>query len=174
MSGIAYDLNKIKAVAFDVDGVLSPTVIPIDENGHPARMMNVKDGYALLQAIRNGIKIVIISGGSPDRVEKRFASLGVKDQYYNTAHKLPLLREWMVKENISPEEIAYMGDDIPDLQCMREVGLPCSPYDASYEARETALYVSRFNGGYGCVRDILEQILRAKGVWNVSEKDFIW
>ena len=174
MSGIAYDLQKIKGVVFDVDGVLSPSVIPMDDNGKPVRMMNVKDGYALLVAVKKGIRIAIISGGSAERTRSRFESLGINDIYCDIPKKLPVLTEWMKKEGLAPEEVAYMGDDIPDLQCMRAVGLPCSPYDGSYEARSTAQYISKFNGGYGCVRDLLYQILSAKGMWMTSEEDFDW
>ncbi|MBD5287456.1 HAD hydrolase-like protein [bacterium] len=174
MSGISYDLKKIKGIVFDVDGVLSPSVIPIDEDGKPVRMMNVKDGYALLVAINNGMRIAIITGGAADRIKKRFESLGIHDIHGNVADKLPVMKQWMEQNALHPEEVAYMGDDIPDLKCMRSVGLPCAPHDASVEALSTASYISPFNGGYGCVRDILNQILRAKGQWMASEKDFIW
>lgn len=174
MSGIAYDLKKIRAVVFDIDGVLSPSVIPMDENGKPVRMMNVKDGYALLMAVKKNLRISIISGGADDRSRKRFESLGIKDIYCNIPVKLPVLREWMDKEGLSPEEVAYMGDDIPDLQCMRAVGLPCAPYDASNEARKEAMYISKFGGGYGCVRDLIQQILSSKGEWVTQEDDFHW
>lgn len=174
MSGIAYDLKQIKGIVFDIDGVLSPTVIPINEDGRPTRMMNVKDGYALLIAIKNGIRIAIISGGTSERVKKRFESIGVNDIYCDVAHKLPVLQEWMQREGLNKEEVAYMGDDIPDLQCMRAVGLPCAPFDAAHEVRTTAAYISKFSGGYGCARDLLEQVLSAKGLWMKSESDFIW
>ena len=174
MSGISYDLKKIRGVAFDIDGVLSPTVVPIGDDGRPIRMMNVKDGYALMTAVRNNLKIAIISGGDERRVKSRFESVGVKDIYCNVPLKLPVLLKWMEEEGLTPEETAYMGDDIPDLQCMYRVGLPCAPYDASREARESALYISRFTGGYGCVRDLLQQILSAKGLWMVSDSDFVW
>ncbi len=174
MSGISYDLNKIKGVVFDVDGVLSPSVVPMDENGKPIRMMNVKDGYAFLLAVKKGLRIAIITGGDSERIKKRFEPIGINDVYGNISHKLPVLNDWIQKESLQNEEVAYMGDDIPDLQCMRAVGLSCAPHDASVEALATAGYISPFNGGYGCVRDLLHQILRAKGQWMASEKDFIW
>lgn len=174
MSGIAYDLKKIKGIVFDVDGVLSPSVVPIDEEGKPVRMMNVKDGYAFLIAVKSGLKIAIITGGSSERIRKRFEPLGISAVYGNIANKLPILMEWMEKESLQKEEVAYMGDDIPDLKCMRAVGLPAAPHDASVEARATAAYISPFSGGYGCARDILHQILQAKGKWMASEKDFVW
>lgn len=174
MSGISYDLKKIRAVVLDIDGVLSPSVIPMDEEGRPVRMMNVKDGYALLVAVKKNLRIAIISGGADDRSRKRFEALGIRDIYCNVPVKLPVLLEWMNKEGLTAEEVAYMGDDIPDLQCMRAVRLPAAPYDASNEARAEALFISKFGGGYGCVRDLLQQILAAKGEWMAREEDFHW
>lgn len=165
MSGIAYDLKKIKGIAFDMDGVLSPTVCPVGDDGRPVRMMNVKDGFALKVAYENGIKIAVISGGISEHMRRRFELIGIDDVYMKVKDKVSALTEWMAKYGIEPAEVAFMGDDIPDLRPMRMVGLPCAPYDAAYEARETALYISRFNGGYGCVRDLTEQILRAQGYW---------
>ncbi|MDE7412197.1 MAG: HAD hydrolase-like protein [Muribaculaceae bacterium] len=174
MSGIAYNLQQIKGIVFDLDGVLSPTVIPIDNDGRPQRMMNVKDGYAIMTAIKNGLRIAIISGGSSERIKKRFESIGMKDIYCDVPKKLPVLMEWMKNNNLKKEEVAYMGDDIPDIPCMRSVGLPCAPHDASSEAIEAATYISRFDGGYGCARDLLRQVLISRDQWMVDEKDFEW
>ena len=174
MSGIAYDLRKIKGVAFDVDGVLSPSVVEIGEDGKPIRMMNVKDGYALVQAVRHGLKVAVITGGDSETVKRRFEIIGISDVFIGIAEKLPVFQSWMKKNGFDPEEVAYMGDDIPDLKCMRAAGLPCAPYDAAYEAKETALYISRFNGGYGCVRDLLEQILKAHDAWMSNDHAFAW
>lgn len=174
MSGISYELSKIRGIAFDIDGVLSPSTIPMSAEGEPMRMVNIKDGYALQLAIKCGLRIAIITGGNTKATEVRYGALGIKDIYQKAAAKLPVLNEWMRKEGLEPHETAYMGDDIPDLQCMRAVGLPCAPYDAAWEAKETALYVSPFSGGYGCVRDVLEQILKAKGEWLKDDKAFGW
>lgn len=174
MSGINYDLTKIKGVVFDIDGVLSPSTIPISHEGEPLRMVNIKDGYAIQLAIKLGLKIAIITGGNAKANEVRYSALGVKDIFQKAAHKLPVLREWMEENSLEPEEVAYMGDDIPDLKCMRSVGLPCAPYDAAWEAKETAIYVSRFNGGYGCGRDLIEQILKSKGLWMCESKAYGW
>ena len=174
MSGISYDLTNIKGIVFDIDGVLSPTVIPIDDYGKPLRMMNVKDGYAILRAIKKGFKIAIISGGTEEKVLKRFESIGVKDIFCNVSHKLPVLLDWMDKQKLSSEEVAYMGDDIPDLQCMRSVGLSCAPYDAAREVLEEAKFISKFTGGYGCARDIIQQILSANNLWITDDSDYIW
>lgn len=174
MSGIAYDLKKIKAFAFDVDGVLSPSVIPTDENGTPVRMVNIKDGYALQLAAKTGYKLIIITGGDSVAVKKRYEALGIKDIYLKAGMKLPLLEEWMLRNNLAAEEVLYMGDDIPDLQCMRVAGLPCCPHDAAVEVRETSLYISPFSGGYGCVRDVVRQVLIAHGNWLKDDKAFGW
>lgn len=168
MSGIAYDLKKIRGIVFDMDGVLSPSVCPVGDDGRPVRMMNVKDGYALRVAHENGIKIAVISGGLSEKMKKRLGLIGICDVHMEVKDKMAVLTDWMARNDLKPEEVAFMGDDIPDLKAMRTVGLPCAPYDAAYEARETALYVSRFNGGYGCVRDLTEQILRAHNLFKTE------
>lgn len=165
MSGVSYDLRKIRGLVFDVDGVLSPSTVPLAADGNPERMANVKDGYALKQAVKEGYKIAIISGGICERVELRFQIIGIKSVFMGVDKKLPVLKKWMNDESLLPEEIAYMGDDIPDLACMRMVGLPCAPYDACAEARATATYISRFSGGYGCGRDIIEQVMKSQNKW---------
>lgn len=174
MSGINYDLTRIRGFAFDVDGVLSPSTIPLGEDGYPRRMANIKDGYALQLAVKLGYKIAIITGGKGTIIENRFRSLGIKDIYTDASKKLPILEEWMKREDLLPEEVAYMGDDIPDLMCLRHVGLPCAPYDAVWEVKETAQYISKFTGGYGCVRDLLEQTMKAQGLWMKDEEAFGW
>lgn len=174
MSGINYDLTKIKGVAFDVDGVLSPSTIPMSEEGQPMRMVNIKDGYALQLAVKCGLKIAIITGGNARATEVRYNALGITDIFQQAAKKLPVLQEWMSNNNLKPEEVAYMGDDIPDLQCLRHIGLPSCPYDAVWEVKSTSLYISPFSGGYGCGRDLLEQILKAKGQWMKDAHAFGW
>lgn len=174
MSGINYDLGKIKGIAFDVDGVLSPSTIPMNEKGEPMRMMNIKDGYVLQLAAKSGYRIAIITGGNTESVRLRYEALGIKDIYLGASHKIGVFTEWMRQRGLAPEETAYMGDDIPDLQCMQAAGLACAPADASREIRQAALYISPFNGGYGCVRDLLEQILRAQGEWLKDADAFGW
>lgn len=174
MSGIAYDLKKIKGLAFDIDGVLSPSTIPMSEDGTPMRMVNIKDGYALQLAVKCRFKIAIITGGDTESVRKRYNSLGIKDVYLKSSVKIDILQQWIKDNELKPEEVLYMGDDIPDLQCMRFVGLPCCPYDAASEVKQTALYISQISGGYGCVRDVLRQILIAHGCWLKDNKAFGW
>ncbi len=174
MSGINYDLTKIKAFALDVDGVLSPSVIPMDEDGTPLRMANIKDGYVLQLAIKLGYKIVIISGGESIAAKRRFEALGISDIYMKASHKLDIFTDWVHDNGLLQEEVAYMGDDIPDLKCLRYAGLPCAPRDAVWEVRETAIYVSKFDGGYGCVRDVMEQVLKAQGHWLSETHAYGW
>lgn len=165
MSKIDYDLTKIRAVVFDVDGVLSPSTIPMSPEGEPLRMVNIKDGYALQLSAKCGLMLAIITGGNSPGIVARYSGLGITDIFMKAAHKLPVLKEWMESKGLSPEEVAYMGDDIPDLTCLRHVGLPCCPSDAAWEVRMTARYISPFGGGYGAARDLLEQILKAHGEW---------
>ena len=178
MSKIDYDLTKIRAIVLDVDGVLSPSTIPISETGEPLRMGNVKDGYALQLATREGVKIAIITGGFSVAMSNRFKILGIYDIFQSASDKLPVLKEWMEKEGLKPEEVAYMGDDIPDLPCLRYVGLATCPYDAAWEVKETAGYISRFSGGYGAVRDLVEHVMKANGKWisspEVAERMVRW
>ncbi|MDE7181139.1 MAG: HAD hydrolase-like protein [Muribaculaceae bacterium] len=174
MSGISYDLKKIKAFAFDVDGVLSPSTIPMNDKGEPMRMVNIKDGYALQLAVKCGYKIAIITGGRTESVRHRYEALGVRDIYLGASNKIDIFRKWMSDQGLSAEEVAYMGDDIPDLVCMREAGLACAPYDACHEALATATFVSKFTGGYGCGRDLIEQVMRAHGNWMKDAEAFGW
>ena len=174
MSSIPYDLNKIRAFAFDVDGVLSPSTIPMSATGEPLRMVSIKDGYALQLASRLGYKLAIFTGGNTEAVRVRFEGLGIKNVYLGAAEKLPLLKEWMAAQGLQPEEVAYVGDDIPDLPCLRHVGLPCAPADAASEAIDAALYISPRNGGYGVGRDIVEQTLKAQDNWLRDADTFGW
>lgn len=174
MSAIDYDLRKIKAFAFDVDGVLSPSTIPLSPEGEPLRMVNIKDGYALQLAVKLGFHTGIFTGGKSAGVKVRYEGLGIRDIFMGTSVKLPLLKEWMEKNALLPEEVIYMGDDIPDLPALRYVGLPCAPQDAVWEVKETSRYISRFSGGYGCVRDIIEQTLKAQELWLNDKDAFGW
>lgn len=174
MSRIDYDLTKIKGIAFDIDGVLSPSTIPLSVDGVPLRMVNIKDGYALQLANKHNYKIAIITGGNNEAIKVRYNGLGISDIYMSAAMKLPVLRKWMAKEGLKSDEVAYVGDDIPDYECMREVGLPVCPADAAPEIKQIAKYISPVTGGYGVGRDLIEQIMRANGDWMTTEKAFGW
>lgn len=174
MSSINYDLKKIKAFVFDVDGVLSPNTVPIDSDGMPARMANVKDGYAMQLAVKRGYKIAIISGASSELVRTRFNLLGINDVYLGASRKLEILKGWMNSHGLQPERVAYVGDDLPDLECMHHVGLPVAPADASTDALDAAIFISRRSGGHGVARDLIEQVMRAQSLWNHDSTALSW
>lgn len=174
MSRINYDLKRIKAFAFDVDGVLSPSTIPLSESGTPMRMVNIKDGYALQLAVKHGYHIAIITGADSEAIRVRFKGLGINDIYLKAAQKIPILKSWMESHDLDPDEVIYVGDDIPDIEAMKAVGLAVAPADAADDVKEVAKYISPVNGGYGVGRDVVEQVMRAKGDWMSSEKAFGW
>lgn len=173
MSTINYDLKKIKAIAFDVDGVLSADVIPLHTSGEPMRTVNIKDGYAIQLAVKKGLYIAIITGGRTEAVRKRFAGLGVQDLYLGSAVKIHDYRDFRDKHGLKDEEILYMGDDIPDMEVMQACGLPCCPKDAAPEVKSIAWYISHAAGGYGCGRDVVEQVMKAQGKW-MADDAFGW
>lgn len=172
MSRIDYDLTRIKGIAFDIDGVLSPNTVPLAADGTPCRMVNIKDGYALKLAVKRGYRLAIISGASGEALERRFANLGIGDVYLITGAKLPYFKEWMARYGLSPEEVAFVGDDIPDSDCMRMAGLSVAPADATDDIIEIAGYVSPVNGGQGVARDLLEQVMRVQGTWPATAEAF--
>lgn len=174
MSGINYNLKKIKAFVFDIDGVLSPSTVPMSDKGEPMRMVNIKDGYALQHAVKKGYNIAIITGGKTESIRLRYETLGIRDIYLGAGRKIEIFEKWIKEKNLSQEEVIYMGDDIPDIKCLIHTGLACCPADACQEVRTVSRYISRFKGGYGCARDIIEQVLRAKGDWMNDAEAFSW
>ena len=171
---INYDLTKIKALAFDVDGVLSAETITMDANGVPLRTVNIKDGYAIQLAVKMGLHIAIITGAKVDAVRVRYQGLGVHDVHLGCSVKMPVYESFLQKYGLTDEEVLYMGDDIPDLEVMRRCGCPCCPADAAPEVISASIYISHLRGGYGCGRDVVEQVLRAQGKWLSDEKAFGW
>lgn len=173
MSSINYDLNKIKAFVFDVDGVLSCDVIPLHPNGDPMRTVNIKDGYALQLAVKKGYQVAIITGGYTEAVRIRFSRLGITHIYMKSAVKLKDYQDFLEKTGLQPEEVMYAGDDIPDYEVMKFVGLPVAPADAAPEIKRIAKYISHKNGGQGVARDVIEQTMKAQGVW-MGDEAFGW
>lgn len=171
---INYDLKKIKALVFDVDGVLSCETIPMHLNGEPMRTVNIKDGYAIQLAVKLGFTIAIITGGKTEAIRARYEALGVKDIYMGAAIKTNELAHLMEKYHLLSEEILYMGDDIPDYEVMKRSGLPCCPSDAAPEIKEVATYISHKEGGKGCGRDVIEQVLKAQNKWMSHQDAFGW
>ena len=171
---INYDLNKIKAIIFDVDGVLSRHTITLSSAGEPLRTVNIKDGYAIQLAQKKGVRIVILTGGNSHAIQVRYENLGVEDIFMGCSVKIKTYEEFKLKYSITDEEIIYVGDDIPDIEVMSTCGLPCCPKDAAPEVKSVARYISHKEGGYGCGRDIVEQFLKVKGLWMADEKAFGW
>lgn len=173
MSNINYDLKKIKGFIFDVDGVLSSDCIPLHPNGEPMRMINTKDGYAMQLAAKQGYKLGIITGGDTESVKKRFESLGFHYIYLKAKHKINEFRHFLEKTGLHPDEICYVGDDIPDYEIMEIVGLPACPADAVPEIKAISKYISHKKGGEGVGRDIIEQVLKAQDNW-MKDNAFGW
>ena len=163
------DLKKVKAFAFDVDGVFSDGILLMDPDGELTRSMNIKDGFAIKMASTKGYPIAVITGANSESIRKRFNILGINDVYLRSARKLDDLTHFSNKYNLEFREILYMGDDLPDYQVMQKVGFPACPGDAVPEIKQIARYVSGFKGGEGCVRDVIEQVLRVHGVWMAGE-----
>ncbi|MCM8569927.1 HAD-IIIA family hydrolase [Gramella jeungdoensis] len=158
-------LNQIKTFVFDVDGVLTDGTIQISTHGELLRTMNTKDGYAMKMAQKAGYTVCIISGGKNEGVRKRLRDLGITDIYLGIDDKVEQMDEFFDIYQIKPNEVLYMGDDIPDYYPMKLVGLPCCPQDAAPEVKEISLYVSHKKGGEGCVRDVIEQVMKVQGKW---------
>ena len=158
-------MNDITTLIFDVDGVLTDGIITVTTEGEMLRNMNIKDGYALRSAVLAGYNVCIISGGSNEGVRKRLEGLGIQDIYLGAHHKIIQFEEYCKEKNIKPEHCLYMGDDIPDIPVMQNVGLSVCPQDAAPEVKDVSDYVSQINGGKGCVREVIEQVMRVQKKW---------
>ena len=166
--------SKIKLVAFDVDGVLSSNLVTLDSNAQPVRTANIKDGYAMQLAVKKGLNLAIITGGKSEAVRHRYVGLGLQNVFLGVSVKIEVFKQWLEESNLKPEEVIYVGDDIPDYEVMRYCGCPCCPADAAPEVISASIYISHLRGGYGCGRDVVEQVLRAQGKWLSDEKAFGW
>lgn len=159
------ELKKIKAFVFDVDGVLSRHEMMLSAEGELMRTSCAKDGYAIMYSVKKGYIIAVISGGGAPGIKERLQKLGIEEIYLKISNKVEALEEVMQKYNLEKEEVMYMGDDIPDYTVMTMVGLPVCPADACEEIKSISRYISDINGGMGCVRDVISQVLKAKGDW---------
>jgi 3-deoxy-D-manno-octulosonate 8-phosphate phosphatase (KDO 8-P phosphatase) len=158
-------LQHITTFVFDVDGVLTDGSIIINTDGELFRTMNIKDGFALKTAVDRGFNVCIISGGTNEGVRARLSGLGITDIHLGTHQKTQTLNEYLASKNLNNENVLFMGDDIPDLNVMQHVGLPCCPQDAVPEIKDICKYISHRKGGKGCVRDVVEQVLKVQGKW---------
>ena len=168
MNSLIVLFQRIRLVVMDMDGVLTDGKLMLFDNSNWVRKMDIKDGYSIQYAIKKGVKIAVVSGSFSDAIKMRMARLGVDSFYENIKDKGVKIEEIANLHGLSKEEILYIGDDIPDLSAFNAVGTTACPADAVPEIKERADYISRNTGGNGCVRDVLEKVLRVKGLWNTD------
>jgi len=173
MTNFKEELGKVRAFVFDIDGVLSLQTISLNAFGVPNRTVNLRDGYALQLAVKKGYYVGIISGSNSKEYLKRLKLLGVREIYLNSKSKMEYYNTFKKKNGLNDPEILFMGDDIPDLEVMKHAGVPVCPSDADSEIKQAALYISDKKGGEGCVRDVIEQVLRLHNNWMDAES-FTW
>lgn len=166
-------LLKVNTFIFDYDGVLTDGTVLLMSNGDALRTANVKDGYALQLAIKKNYRIAIISGAYSESVKRRFEALRVDDVFLGVDKKIEVYYEYLKQHNLDPEHVLYMGDDIPDYEIMLKAGVPTCPADAAEEIKSVAKYISHFEGGRGCVRDVIEQVLKVQGKW-MNDDAYHW
>lgn len=159
--------KPIKTFIFDVDGVLTNSRLLATEDGHLLRQVNIKDGYALQLAVKKGYNVWIISGGNSKAIKTRFENLGLKEVHIAVKDKKALLQELIQKNGVDLSTALYMGDDIPDYAVMQLCHLPTAPTDACMEIKDIAKYISPIEGGNGCVRDVIEKVLKLNGDWDL-------
>ncbi len=162
-------LKEIKALVFDCDGVFTDGTFFLHPNGYLSRRFNAKDGFALQLAMKKGLHVAIITGGTDEAIKVRFRNLGVTDVFLDARDKAAVFQEFSSQYDIKPEEVLYMGDDLPDLPLLKKVGMPCCPNDAVIEVKNVSEYISNIKGGEGCVRDVIEQTLKVKKKWMEKE-----
>jgi 3-deoxy-D-manno-octulosonate 8-phosphate phosphatase (KDO 8-P phosphatase) len=158
--------TTVTTFIFDLDGVLTDGTVLVLNEGLQARQMHVKDGLALQMALKNGYNVVIVSGGYSEPVIGRLNKLGVQEVYLNIKDKLGFLKNYLEQNNIGWNEVLFMGDDLPDVEVLKSVGMPCCPADAVMEVKKISKYISPISGGYGCVRDVIEKVLKLNDHWN--------
>jgi len=166
-------LKKIDTLVFDFDGVFTDGTAILIAGQPPLRSFNAKDTYAVQLAVKKGYNVAVITGGSSTEMKERFATIGVVDVFLKSSNKVVVFESFCTQKKINPENVLYMGDDIPDYRVMKKVGLPCCPADAVSEIKSICKYISHINGGKGCVREIIEQVLRVNGQW-FDDDAHIW
>ncbi|MES1226838.1 MAG: 3-deoxy-D-manno-octulosonate 8-phosphate phosphatase [Bacteroidota bacterium] len=160
--------KQVKCFGFDVDGVLTDGSVILLEDGQMARSMNTKDGYALQLAVKKGYFIVVISGAGNEGVRQRLNKLGITDIYFNAENKQQVFAAYLQSKSLEPANALFMGDDIPDYEVMKSSGLPCCPFDAVPEIKIISKYIAGLGGGKGCVREVIEKVLKLNGHWHTD------
>ena len=162
--------KEVTTFVFDIDGVMTDSTVLLLENGLQARQMNIKDGLALQMALRNGYKVMVISGGTSEPVIRRLQYLGIEEIHLGLIDKLKFFEGICRQYTLEWKEILYMGDDLPDIPLLEKVGLPCCPEDAVPEVRAVSKYISSRSGGKGCVRDVIEKVLKLNDHWKYTSE----
>jgi 3-deoxy-D-manno-octulosonate 8-phosphate phosphatase (KDO 8-P phosphatase) len=173
MTNLISIFKNIKAFAFDIDGVLTQGDVLVNEEGQMLRSVNIKDGYALQHAAKQGYAIAVISGGKSEGMRKRFEGLGVAHVYLGQEHKEAAFADFLLKTNLSAADVAYMGDDMPDIPLLKQVALSCCPKDAAVDVKEVCSYISPANGGKACVRELIERTMKIQNTW-FNEDSHSW
>ena len=162
------NFKSIKTFVFDMDGVLTDGKLWIMSGSDWIRNMHIRDGLGIVNAVNKGYRVIIISGSESEPVKKRLHALGVKDVFMNVSDKKSRLEKLIKKYKLDLTEILYMGDDTPDYSCMKIVGLPACPNNAISDLKKISKYISPFNGGEGCVRDVIEKVLWLNDHWTLE------
>ena len=165
MSNVLSEFKKISTFIFDIDGVLTDGSFLLLPNGLMVRRMHIKDSFAIQMALRKGYKVYIVSGSYSEEIKKRLEFIGVKEIHLGVADKTRFVTELLSSKKIKWKEVLYMGDDLPDLPLLNKVGLSCCPADAVNEVKSIVKYVSPVNAGWGCVRDVIEKVMKINGHW---------
>ncbi len=166
-------LKHITTFIFDYDGVLTDGSVIMMPDGEALRISNIKDGYALQLAVKKGYHVAIISGARSASMSERMKALKITDVFLGIENKLDTLRNYLSSKQIDPSQVLFMGDDIPDYEIMLEVGLPACPADAAEEIKKVSKYISHQPGGKGCVRDVIEQVMKVQGKW-MNHDAYYW
>ncbi|MCY4560868.1 MAG: HAD hydrolase family protein [Flavobacteriaceae bacterium] len=161
-------LKSIDTFIFDMDGVLTDGKFIISVGHKMLRMMHTKDGYGLRTAALNNYRIIIITGSTSEESRDRLMDLGIQEVYLNTHHKLEKFKQIKKEQDLKEEQVLYMGDDVPDIPLLQHIGLSCCPADAVQDVQDVVDYISPYNGGTGCVRDVIEKVMRAQNVWKTT------
>jgi len=162
--------TEIKAIAFDVDGVMTDGSLLAMDGSEFIRVFNAKDSFALRMAAMNGYRLAVFTGGDTQGVHTRMLTAGVKEEdiHMHCRGKLKTFLKWCEERGFKPSEVVYVGDDIPDVQTVQAAGIGAAPADASPEVLEVADYVISVPGGRGCIREVVEKVMRSQGTWKFS------
>ncbi len=166
-------LRHITTFIFDYDGVLTDGMVIMTSQGEGHRISSVKDGYAIQLAVKKGYHVAVISGAVSKSLDHRMKALNVKDVFMGIENKIECYQDYLTAQNLKPEEVLYMGDDIPDYEVMLEAGVSACPADAAEEIKKIAKYISHCNGGKGCARDVIEQVMKVQGKWMTGKGEMV-